>query len=107
MNRLQAFLVRAANDLGLEVKVPFEVILPSGQKVMAEVLLPQLGAPKGMLVFQSDVWDISGALEKLGFACSMYDEPPPEEIFDLESYREMFSEWGWTADTPSKPKWMV
>jgi len=85
--------------------------LPSGEKVMAEALLPQLGAPKGMLVFQSfqsddKVWNISNELSKLGFGCSMYCEPPPEEIFDAENYKEMFVEWGWTSEADLMPEWM-
>jgi hypothetical protein len=108
MNKLQDYLVRAGNDLGITVVAPFTLILDSGRKLSAEALLPELGAPQGTIVFQSsnDYWEIVGDIKKLGYTCSAFDEPSPEEAYDVESYREMFIDWGWTSKEKPKPEWM-
>ena len=108
MNRMQEHLLRAGKELGLEVIVPFELTLPSGRKLTAEALLPELGYPKGMIVTQSsDDWgNFSEELGTLGYGISTYGEPPPTENFDLEGYVEMFSGWGWRDVNERKPDWM-
>jgi len=108
MNKMQEHLLRAGKELGLKVIAPFELTLPSGRKLVADVLLPDLGHPKGTIVTQSsDDWDnYRKELRTLGYGISSYGEPPPSEDFDLEGYAEMFSEWGWGNVNERKPDWM-
>ena len=108
MNKLQEYLLRAGSDLDITVIVPFALNLPSGRKLSAEALLPELGAPKGTIVcrFFNDYIDILDELKKLGYTCSSFDEPLPNEDYDLESYREMFADWSWTSKEKPKPDWM-
>ncbi len=108
MNKMQDFLIRAGNELGLRVIIPFSLKLPSGQMLSAEALLPELGFSNGMIVSQSsdDFHNYGKELEKLGYGMSVYDEPLPSEEFDLASYVEMFSDWGWGNTNERKPDWM-
>jgi len=49
-SRLQQTWKTAAKDLQLDIISPFELILPSGKQVNAQVLVRNFGAIKGMLV---------------------------------------------------------
>ena len=108
MNRLQEYLARAGNDLGIQVIAPFEITVGAGKRLLAEALLPQLGASKGMLVVRSydDIQNISNEVTKLGYGYSVLDEPLPNEDYDLESYEEMFTDWGWASESKTRPDWM-
>ncbi len=54
-----------------------------------------------------DLLGIASELPRLGYGYSVLDEPLPSEDFDLESYVEMFSHWGWGVSNEGKPDWMV
>ena len=97
MNKMQEYLVRAGNDLGIRVIVPFELELNSGRKLKVEALLPDIGYSKGMIVSQSSkgALDIIQELKNLGYGYTVYDEPLPDEVYDVKSYKEMFIDWGW------------
>ena len=109
MNKMQEHLLRAGNELGLRVITPFQLRLDSGRIFLAEALLPDLGGyPNGMIVGQSldNYVAICAELKKLGYGLSVYGEPPPTEAYDIEGYKEMFIEWGWSGDKAKKPDWM-
>jgi hypothetical protein len=108
-NRLQLWLARAAEELGIRIIVGYVARLPDGATVPTQALLPDLGGALGTLVFaSSDALEASirSALVKQGFSVSTFSEPAPNEEFDLDGYAEMFSEWGWTSDGKPKPPWM-
>ena len=109
MNKTQEYLLRAGTELGIRVIFPFELSLGSGKKLLADALLPELGSPKGMIVSQSfaEFRDYEDELIKLGYGLSTYYEPSSHEEFDVESYKEMFIEWGWNGDKAKKPDWLV
>ena len=108
MTRLQDDLRRACRELGLVIRAPFVLALPSGKQLAATALLPQLGAPKGMIVVSSyDV--LRGSVEELGengYGYSVLDEPLPGEEYEIDSFREMFLDWGWNASCEGRPDWM-
>ena len=108
MTNLQTFLQRACQELGLTIVVPFLLTLREGFQINAQALLPQLGASKGMIVVNhyDDLRGISSELQLMGYSYSVLDEPLPSEQFDLESYVEMFSDWGWGDVNERKPDWM-
>jgi hypothetical protein len=60
-----------------------------------------------MLIVRSyeEVQDMLEQLKQAGYGFSVLDEPHPGEDFDLESFREMFLDWGWAADESRKPAW--
>ena len=108
MSSLQEELRRACNELSIQVVMPFELSLPSGRKIMADALVPQLGAVNGMLVVR-EFDEVSGAtneLIELGYGFSVMDEPESLESYDLGSWMEIFKDWSWTAEASKKPDWM-
>ena len=108
MNRMQQWLARAAEELGVRMVVGYVVHLSDGIAFPTQALFPDLGGSLGMLVLDSrDTLDAPtrSALIDQGFSISAFSEPLPREEFDIDSYAEMFAEWGWTSER-SKPTWM-
>jgi hypothetical protein len=110
MNRMQEWLERAAKELGIEIIVGFVIRLPDGSSFTTQALLPNLGADKGTVVIDSS-FEVNLFAERYlleqGFTISSFSAPLQNEIFDLDGYAEMFSEWGWTGDESLKPEWMT
>ncbi len=88
--------------------MPFVLSLRSGPQIYAQALLPQLGANKGIIIVNkvdelgADPTDIVNA----GYGYSVLDDIPVSENYDLDSYVEMFTDWGWGAVNERKPQWM-
>ncbi len=61
-----------------------------------------------MLIFRSygEIQPYAEEIVRSGYGYSILDEPRPDENFDLESFKEMFFDWGWTGEASSKPFWM-
>jgi hypothetical protein len=36
-------------------------------------------------------------LKRAGYGFSVLDEPQPDEKFDLNAFKEMFLDWGWSG----------
>jgi hypothetical protein len=108
MTNLQTLLQRACQDLGVSIVVPFLLTVREGIRINAQALLPQFGGPKGMIVVNhyDDLCGIAAELPRMGYGYSVLDEPLPSEDYDLESYVEMFSDWGWGNVNERKPDWM-
>lgn len=109
MTHLQTELQRAAHDLGLKIVVPYTLDIRSGLQIRALALLPQIGAENGMLIVDSfaELKGIANELVDAGYGYSVLDDPLPSTEYDLHSYIEMFSEWGWGATNETKPDWMM
>ena len=76
--------------------------------IHAVVRVRDLGAENGMLVV-SDYDDVKAHLAeitKAGYGFSVLDEPSPLEGYDLESYAQMFRDWGWSGVESQRPQWM-
>ena len=109
MNRMQEWLARAAQELGVRIFSAYVAVLSNGKQIPTQALFPDLGGTFGTLVFDStDVLDPEARRDLVaqGYSISTFSEPLPTEEFDLESYTEMFSEWGWTSNAMQKPAWM-
>jgi hypothetical protein len=109
MNLMQEFFLRAATELQLRVEINFVILLPDGRQVVAQARFPDLGAPKGIVVFRSEA-EVAFARREivaLGYGDSIMGEPLPDAEFDLESYAEMFADWGWIGPPEKKPSWMA
>jgi hypothetical protein len=110
MNRMQERLVNAARELGVRVVLAYVAVLSNGKKVPTQALFPDLGGAFGTLVFDTADEMAPEARRDLvtqGYSISTFSEPLPKEEFDLESYADMFSEWGWTSNEMRKPTWMT
>lgn len=108
MSNLVQMLTQACEELGLQITFGFVLMLTNGSRVVAYAHIPSLGASRGMLIFRSydEIQLFAEEVVRSGYGYSVLDEPRPDEDFDLESFKEMFSDWGWTGEGSSKPFWM-
>ncbi len=108
MNRLSERLWRACSELGLQVELGFELTLSGGRELTAVALIRHLGAQNGMLIFKSydEISSVTKELLDAGYGFSVLDEPSPNEEFELDSFKEMFIDWGWSGQLGRKPLWM-
>jgi len=109
MNLMQQHLARAAKELGLRVIIGYAVKLSDGEMLSSQALFPDLGNPKGTLVFHWDDRIDKKARQDLvtqEYGASTFGEPLPGQNFDVTSYARMFAEWGWWGDERDKPSWM-
>ena len=102
---MPTFLKRACAELGLEIVTPYDLKIDEKTSIRYDVLLPQLGGKKGMLV----TCDASLASRELigpdyGYSC--YDVYGVWGGYDVEGYQEMFSDWGWKSVESEKPNWI-
>lgn len=106
-SELQKRSARACSELGLTIDLDFELELPSGQRVAALARVRNLGAKNGMIIVRSfpDLGSCATELLGSGFGYSVLAEPREGEDFDLGSFAEMFSDWGWSGDDADKPSW--
>jgi hypothetical protein len=67
-----------------------------------------LGAPNGMLLFASSSEFLGKGQELVeqGFGYSVLDEPRDDEEFDIDRFREMFRDWGWSGERNQAPSWI-
>jgi hypothetical protein len=94
---MQKWLLRAAKELGIRIVVGYAIPLPDGNSLLCQALFPDLGGALGTIVLASlDAPDIEirRILKDKGYSTSTFAAPLPNEEFDLESYQEMFAEWG-------------
>ena len=93
--------------LGIEVIAPVEIELAGG-KARFTALLPQFGAPSGMIVDAdwSAIEPHTVALAEAGFGYSCVgagnDLDNPEAV---AASREMLADWGWSGASPA-PDWL-
>ncbi len=107
MNKQREWLVRAAVELGLRVDTSYTVVLSSGLSFTAEAYFPDLGTSRGTAVFTSPLQpDLAMELRSGHHPASHFGAPLDGEKFDLESYAEMFAEWGWSGAPGDRPAWM-
>jgi hypothetical protein len=108
MTRLQSYLAKACGDLGLRVEIPFQVKFTDGSEISAQVLLPQLGAPRGTIIV-TNFAELKGKekeLAEMGFSYSVMGEPQSDVDYKAGDCIETFSEWGWGSTEGEKPDWM-
>jgi len=49
---------------------------------------------------------VESELVNIGYGYSVLDEPSASEEYELDSYVDMFSDWGWGLHNEPKPGWM-
>ena len=93
---------------GIEVIAPVQIEL-AGTKALFTALLPQFGAPAGMVV-DAD-WDkiephkSSLLTAGYGFSCVSVSRADLNHPEGMASAREMLADWSWSSPTP-KPDWL-
>jgi len=110
-SRLPAKWKKVANDLGLDVVAPFELILASGVRARVPVLIRHFGGPKGMLI----VADYSDSLRtgwaeeavQAGYGFSVMSEPEAGEEYERDVSIEVLADWGWHGPVSERPAWLT
>lgn len=99
----------AAVDLALEVATPYEVVLPSGARVAARVLVKKFGGDHGMLLVRnySDVSSVISELIEEGYGFSVMDDPLPGDEYGRQTTIEVLRDWGWTGSQDDTPAWLI
>lgn len=96
---------RACAELGLEIITPFDLKIDENTTIHFDVLIPQLGGPKGMLVAENYDSELFDRIDpEYGFSCFYVRDE--DGIYDLEGYKEVFKDWGWNSRDSEKPDWM-
>lgn len=107
-SKLLQFWQKAASDLGLQITAPFCLLLASGHRLEAILLIHQFGAGKGMLIFTSydEVSHYVNEIVDAGYGFSVLDEPREHEAYNKEEYIELLADWGWSGDNQLRPDWL-
>lgn len=108
MKRLTSWLVQACNELGLQIDTDITITLPDKRAVHAVACIRGLGAENGVLVISSydEVKDYLDEISRAGYGFSVLDEPLAQEKYNLESYAQMFRDWGWFGIETQRPAWL-
>ena len=98
----------AARDLGLDVEVPFQLNLPSGEHLSAAVLLRKFGSAKGMALVRKyeSVSSLRAELAECGYGFSVMSDPRPGSGYDRATIIEVVRDWGWTGPHGEYPDWL-
>ena len=104
MTPLAEWLWRACAELGLTIEPAYNVRLPTAVELTAMARIPHLGGANGMLIFgdYDEIRRFTQPLLDAGYAFSVLGEPPQQETFDLQSYKDMFVDWGWSGELGQK-----
>lgn len=106
MTTLEIWLLKACGSLGLKADMAYVVNIGDGHEVRAIARIRGLGAEHGMLVVRSydEVRPFTDKLTRAGYGYSVLDEPRAEELFSLDSFKEMFLDWGWFGAEKDHPE---
>jgi hypothetical protein len=109
MTNLQLGLQRACQELGLDLVVSYILVVRQDTQILTQALLPQLGAPNGMIVVShyDDLCGLADEIVNANYGYTVLDDPLPTEQFNLEDYKEMFADWGWGARNEQAPDWIA
>ena len=101
MTTLELWISQACHAFELEADFAYVVDLGNGRQVRAVARVRGLGARNGMLIVRNyeDVRPYAEVLVRAGYGYSVLDEPRSDEEFDLELFRRMFLDWGWSGNS--------
>lgn len=107
MTYLAEQISMACAALGIPVELGYTISV-NDKKIRTLARIPDLGGPKGMLIVTSldHLCACSEQLVELGYGFSVMSDGPERSDFDLSSWCEVFSDWGWFGDPAHKPKMM-
>lgn len=110
-SRLALEWLAIADALGLRIVAPASVVLPAtGTRIDADVLLPDFGAPRGMLLVADVdlVWEHRNAIVDAGFGFSVLGYPwsSPDSAPDVDIAIDALRDWGWAGRPEDRPAWM-
>jgi hypothetical protein len=108
MKQLTEWLWRACAELGLRVELGYKLALPDVPDLIAIARIQDRGAPNGMLIFGNydETRKITPRLIDAGYGFSVLDEPTNREGFDIQTFKDVFADWGWSGEPGRKSSWM-
>ena len=94
----------AAQDLGIEIVVPYALTLKNGEQVHADLLVKDFGPT---LVVTDAVEETLRRLgDQLGIEGYGYSAFCGEElVYDRELFINTLNDWGWTGPVDRRPAW--
>jgi hypothetical protein len=101
-------LSRACSALGLTCETGYIVQIAPDVVVKSVARIRELGDDNGMLILAryDEVEPITQRLADLGYGFAVLGEPKDTDAFDLDGYKRMFRDWGWSGALGAKPSWM-
>lgn len=108
MTTLEKWILSACEVLELNVDFGFSLDVGEGHEIRAIARVRNVGSTNGMLVVShyEEVRPFADAINRAGYGYAVLDEPRPDERFDLESFKEMFGDWGWFGSDAQRPRWL-
>ena len=95
---------QAARKLTIDIHIPFTLEMPGGARYPFACLLPQFGAPRGMLLDVLYDKIAADAAVQVGFGFSIMD-PDLHQPLDLSGYIDCLHDWGWVPTDQRPPLW--
>jgi hypothetical protein len=94
----------AANDLGIEVVIPYVLTLKTGEEVQADVLVKDFGP---MLIGTEEAEEkfrrLDGQLAAEDYGWSAFCGEELE--YDRGRFIQILKDWGWTGPKDRRPAW--
>jgi hypothetical protein len=102
-------LARACRELGLQIEFDKAISLPDTTKFEAPAQIHNLGSARGMLIFTNTaiIDKYKAAIRAGGYGYSVLSDRSHDAVFNIEVFKEMFSDWGWSGELQFKPSWMT
>lgn len=99
----------AAGDLGIEVVIPYQLTLPSGHRLDANLLVRSFGAQNGMLVVReaTEVLRLRHELAEAGYGFSVMEPMGHGDSYQRGDLVDLLADWGWSGPPEECPVWLV
>jgi hypothetical protein len=107
LDELATAWLRAAEDLGVSVVAPYQVVdEPSHATLDAIALVSSFGSARGVVVVgrHSRPDPITSIVQAHGQICSFIDEESYSR-YDRDLFVATLNDWGWHGDPAKAPKW--
>jgi hypothetical protein len=94
----------AAQDLGIEIVVPFVLKVKDGEKVQADLLVKDFGPTLVATEATEETFRrLDDQLRVEGYGYSVFYG---EELdYDRKRFIEILKDWGWTGPEDRRPEW--
>lgn len=101
--------IQACADLGIDVVVPASVSLGS-RTISALALLPEFGAPSGMVIFGHRGSDQDCTVDEIALVSAGYGYSylgASYETYERDLFIDTMNDWGWSSATRPPPRWFA
>ena len=107
MDNLQRDFQTVGLALHLSVEIDKIIYLSNGEEILASIYLANFAGPKGIMIFSHSklMWPVRDVINADGYGYSVMTIPA-DDFVDIESYKEVLIDWGWTGDRSRRPQWI-